>query len=153
MEKELKGTIMEIIVLTIFLIVMVPICVEASNNYNEQKETLLNAFNATIDVNNKDDVKELSIYSNADKPIKVKLGLMISQHYNEYQVIIGNKTYNLKDLDYKEDAENKYYILGTYEVDEVKKVDFKLQPINQSYFTEHLVYSFYIEGTIENGRL
>ena len=40
MEKELKGTIIEIVVLTIFLIIVVPICVEASSNYRKQKETI-----------------------------------------------------------------------------------------------------------------
>lgn len=153
MEKELKGTIIEIVVLTIFLIIVVPICVEASSNYRKQKETLLNAFNTTIDVNNKDDMKELSIFSNSNKPVKIKLGLMISQFYDEYEIIVDDKKYNLNELDYKEDTENKYFIIGTYEVDEIQKVNFKLRPKNQEYFKEHLIYSFYAEGILENGRL
>lgn len=153
MEKELKGYVIEIMVITIFLIITVPICAKASNDYTTKKESLLNAFNATIDVNNKNDMKELSIYSNADKQIEVKLGLKMTKYYDEYSVIIDNRKYNLKDLDYKEDEENIYYILGTYEIDEVKKIDFKLIPNNQSYFKENIIYSFYTEGTLENGRL
>lgn len=153
MEKELKGLVIEVIVLTIFLIITVPICVQASSNYNEQKETMLNAINTTIDVNNKGDNKEISLYSNSNKTVEVKLGLTISQFYDEYYVTIDNKTYNLNELDYKEDEENKYFILGTYKIDEVKTISFKLTPKNQDYFKEHLIYSFYTEGIIENGRL
>ena len=98
-------------------------------------------------------MKELSIYSNTDEQIKVKLGLKMTKHYDEYSVIIDNEKYNLNELDYKEDEENIYYILGTYEIDEVKKIDFKLIPNNQSYFKENIIYSFYTEGTLENGRL
>ena len=153
MEKELKGTIIEIIIMIIFLTIAVPICINASTNYQTQKETLLNAFNTKIDVNNKGDIKELSIYSNNSAKVEVRLGLMISQFYDEYKVAIDNNTYNLKDLDYQSDEENRYYILGTITIDKVKKIDFQLKPTNQDYFKEDLVYSFYIEGTLENGRL
>ena len=153
MEKELKGLVIEVIVLTIFLIITVPICVQASSNYNDQKETMLNALNTTIDVSSNKDIKEINIYSNSNKPVKIKLGLSISQFYDDYYVTIDNKTYNLNELDYKEDEENKYFILGTYEINEVKTINFKLTPKNQDYFKEHLIYSFYAEGTIENGRL
>ena len=153
MAKELKGLVIEIIVLTVFLLIAVPICVQASSNYNNQKETLLGAFNTTIDVNNKDDMKELSIYSNANKPVTVKLGLAITQYYDDYYIIVDDNTYNLDELDYKEGEENKYFIIGTYEVDELKKVNFKLCPKNQEYFKEHLIYSFYAEAFIESGKL
>lgn len=153
MEKELKGAIIELIVMVLILVISIPICVNASSKYKNQKETLLNAFNTTIDVNNNGEFKELSIYSNTDKLITVKLGLTISQFYDEYCITIDNKTYNLEDLDYKEDEQNKYFIIGTYEVDTVKKLNFKLQPKNQEYFKENLIYSFYTEGIIENGRL
>lgn len=153
MDKELKGAIIELIITTIILIVAIPVCVNASNRYKEQKELLLNAFETTIDVNNKGDIKEISIYSNNNKTIEVKLGMMITNFYDDYYVVIDNKTYDLRELDYKEDGENKYFILGTYKIDEVKKIEFVLKPKNQSYFKENLIYSFYTEGTLENGRL
>jgi len=153
MEKELKGAIIEIIIMTIILIITIPICVNATNKYKTQKESLLNAFNTTIDINNKGNIKELSIYSNTNETIVVKLGLTISQFYDDYYIIIDNKTYNLDELDYKEDEENKYFIIGTYEVDQVKKIDFKLRPKNQEYFKERLIYSFYVEAPIENNQL
>lgn len=153
MEKELKGLIIEIITMIIILVITIPICVEASNNYKEQKDTLLNAFNTTIDVNSKGDIKELNIYSNTNKNIQIKLGLMISQFYDEYYIIIDGITYNLNELDYKEDDSNRYYIIGTYEIEEVKTIDFILKPQNQNYYKENLIYSFYAEGTIETGKL
>lgn len=149
MEKELKGRLIEIIVMTIILIIVVPICASASSSYKKQKETSLNAFNTTIDVNSKGgNIKELNIYSNTNKIIEIKLGLMINHYYDDYYIIIDNKTYSLNSLEYLSDDEYKYYIIGTYKINEVKTIDFQLIPQNQNYYKENLVYSFYAEGTM-----
>ena len=96
MDKELKGYIIEIVALILLLIIVVPICVNASNKYSTKQETILNGFNTTIDITKKEgNIKELNIYSNTNKPIKVKLGLMITKFYNEYTVTIDNQIYNL----------------------------------------------------------
>ena len=153
MEKELKGLIIEIITMIIILMITVPICAEASNNYKKQKNTLLDAINTTIDVTNKEDSKELNIYSNTNKNIQIKLGLMISHFYDEYYIIIDGITYNLNDLDYKEDENNRYYIIGSYEIDKVRKIDFQLKPQNQDYYKEDLIYSFYTQSTIETKKI
>ena len=153
MEKELKGLIIEIITMIIILMITVPICAEASNNYKKQKNTLLDAINTTIDVTNKEDSKELNIYSNTNKNIQIKLGLMISHFYDEYYIIIDGITYNLNDLDYKEDENNRYYIIGSYEIDKVRKIDFQLKPQNQDYYKEDLIYSFYAQSTIETKKI
>lgn len=148
MEKELKGRIIEVIFLTIFLIIAVPICVDASNNYNQDKSAHLDAFNATIDVNNKDDYKEITIYSNTEEEIEIKLGLMISKFYDEYYIKLDNNIYKLNSLEYTEDENNRYYIIGTYNVDQEKTINFDLNPVNQEYFKEHLIYSFYAKPII-----
>lgn len=148
MEKELKGLIIEVVVISIFLIIAVPLCIKASHNYQQEKETHLNAFNTTIDVNRKENYKEVNIYSNTTKNIEIKLGLMISKYYDEYYINIDNKTYKLNDLEYKEDENNRYYILGTYNINKVKTINFSLNPINQNYFKENLIYSFYTTTTI-----
>lgn len=148
MEKELKGAIIEVILLTIFLIITIPICVKASSDYKEEKEKYLNVFNTTIDVNNNGDYKELSIYSNTDNEITIRLGLTTNKFYDEYYIELDGKTYNLKDLEYQEDENNRYYIIGTYKINELKKVNFQMKPVKQSYFKEHLIYSFYATTAI-----
>ncbi len=153
MEKELKGLIIEIITLIVVLVIAVPICAKASNDYKETKETLLNAFTATIDIKNKGDIKELNIYSNNDEEIQIQLGLMISHFYDEYYIVIDGITYNLNALEYEEDENNRYYILGTYDIKYLKKIDFILKPKYQSYYKENLIYSFYAKGSIENNKI
>lgn len=149
MDKELKGYIIEIVALILLLIIVVPICVNASNKYSTKQETILNGFNTTIDITKKEgNIKELNIYSNTNKPIKVKLGLMITKFYNEYTVTIDNQIYNLNELECLTDDNYNYYILGTYEIDEVKNITFELKVKDKFYYDETLTYSFYTEGTM-----
>lgn len=149
MKKELKGLIIEVIVLTIILLITVPICAKASSNYNKQKETSMSAINTTIDVTSKTgNIKELNIYSNTTKPIEIKLGLMISHFYDDYYINIDGRTYSLNQLEYTKDEEYNYYIIGTYKIEELKKVEFELKPQKQNYYKENLTYSFYAKGTI-----
>lgn len=147
MDKELKGYITEIIIMVIILCFAVPICVNASNNYNTHQKVLLNGFNTTIDITNKEgNVKQINLYSNTEETIKVKLGLMITNFYNEYTVEIDGNIYDLNDLEYVKDDDHRYYILGTYEIDKEKSIDFELKVKGKSYYDESLTYSFYTEG-------
>lgn len=41
MDKELKGLVVEIISLVLLLVIVIPIWLDASNNYNEQKNILI----------------------------------------------------------------------------------------------------------------
>lgn len=149
MDKELKGYILEILIMIIMLIIVVPICVNASREYNNKQEVILNGCNTTIDITHKKgNTKQLNLYSNTDKTIKVKLGLMITKFYDEYTVKIDNETYDLSNLDYIEDDTHRYYILGTYEIDEIKSIDFELKTKGKNYYDETLTYSFYTEGLI-----
>lgn len=147
MDKSIRGYVIEVIFLIIFLIIIVPICVDASNEYTKKKESLLNGFNTTIDITNKEgNVKQINLYSNTDKIIKVKLGLMITKFYNEYLVEIDGNVYDLSTLEYLEDENYRYYILGTYEIDKEKNIDFEIKVKDKSYYSEALTFSFYTEG-------
>ena len=149
MDKELRGYVIELITMIIILIFIVPICANASNKYSTKQEILLNGLNTTIDITNKEgNLKQLNLYSNVNKPIKVKLGLKITKFYDEYTVTIDDQVYNLNDLEYLEDENNRYYILGTYEIKEIKNIDFELKVKERNYYDEFLTYSFYTEGTI-----
>ena len=48
MDKELKKILFEIISFVLFLAIVIPICVNASDKYNEQKPSPLNRFNSGI---------------------------------------------------------------------------------------------------------
>lgn len=147
MEKSIKGYVIEVIFLTIFLIFIIPICVNASNDYTKKKEVFLNGYNTTIDITKKEgNLKQLNLYSNTNKVIKVKLGLMITKFYNEYLVEIDGNTYDLSTLEYLEDENYRYYILGTYEINKEKNIDFELKLKDKSYYNETLTFSFYTEG-------
>ena len=149
MDKELRGYVIELITMIIILIFIVPICANASNEYSTKQEILLSGINTTIDITNKEgNLKQLNLYSNTNKPIKVKLGLKITKFYDEYTVTIDDQVYNLNDLEYLEDENNRYYILGTYEIKEIKNIDFELKVKERNYYDEFLTYSFYTEGTI-----
>lgn len=147
MDKNIKGYVIEVIFLTIFLIFIIPICVSASNDYTNKKETFLNGYNTTIDITKKEgNLKQLNLYSNTNNVIKVKLGLMITKFYNEYLVEIDGNTYDLSTLEYLEDEIYRYYILGTYEIDKEKNIDFEIKVKDKSYYNETLTFSFYTEG-------
>lgn len=149
MDKELKGYIIEIIIMLIILSFAVPICVNASNNYNTKQKAILNSVNTTIDITNKKgNIKQINLYSNTDKLIKVKLGLMITNFYNEYAIEIDGNIYDLNELEYLSDEKNRYYILGIYEIDKVENIDFELKVKDKHYKDEIISYSFYTEGII-----
>lgn len=149
MNNELKGYVIEIIVMLIILIIAIPTCINASNKYSSKQETLLSGLNTTIDVNSKEgNIKQISLYSNANKVIKVKLGLMIANFYDEYLVEIDGQTYDLSELEYLSDENHRYYILGVYEIDEEKNIDFEIKVKDKNYYDESITYSFYTEGTI-----
>ena len=107
MDKELKSLVVEIITLTLFLIVMVPVCVRASNDYQEKREVLLSGANTFVDISNKGDIKKITIYSNYDKVVNVNLVMKISKFSNDYYVVLDEEKYLLKELEHFEDEENR----------------------------------------------
>ena len=154
MDKELKFYVIEIIVMVLFLIITVPLCVDASNKYILAKENMLNSANITIDVKHNGEMKSVRLYSNNDKVVNVKLGLMINNFYDEYLITVDDNIYNLNDLEYLSDDNYRYYILGTYEVDNFVNVDFNLEVKDKNYFDEDyfitLMALMYLSGDWDN---
>lgn len=147
MDKELRGYVIEIIIMVIILSFAIPICVNASNNYNTKQKALLNGLNTTIDITNKEkNIKQINLYSNTDELIKVKLGLMITNFYDEYTIEVDGNIYDLNELEYLSDEKNRYYILGVYEIDKEENIEFELKVKGKSYYDESISYSFYTEG-------
>ena len=149
MDKELKGYITEIIIMVIILSFAIPICVNASNNYNTKQKAILSGLNTTIDITNKKgNIKQINLYSNTDELIKVKLGLMITNFYNEYTIEVDGNIYDLNELEYLSDEKNRYYIIGIYEIDKEENIEFELKVKGNIYYEESISYSFYTEGII-----
>lgn len=148
MDKELRKLLFEIISLALLLIIVIPICVNASNKYNEQKEAFFTKTGVSIDISNNGDKKKVVVYSNYDKNIKLSLIMQINKFSNDYEIMLDNEVYNISDLEYTEDEENRYYRLGIYDVNQYREFDFKLKPKGSIYYDETIIYSFMTEGLL-----
>lgn len=154
MEKEEKRLIIEICTLIILLIIVIPICINASRDYREKKEVLLKGTNTSVDITYNGDMKKVTIYSNHDDSVRVNLVLKTNKLLNDYQVLLDDDSYVLSELDNFSDGEYLYYNLGIYEVDRIREFDFKLSVIGDTYYSETITYSFVTEGLFnESGRL
>ena len=148
MDRESKRLIFEIVSLVLFLIIIVPVCVNASDKYNKQKEVMLSGKGVSVDISHNGDMKKVTIYSNYNNLMKVNLILKISKFSNDYEVYLDDMVYNINDLEYTEDDNYRYYKLGIYEVDKIREFDFKLKTIGSVYYSETIVYSFITEGLL-----
>lgn len=148
MDKEIKGLIGEIISLVLLLVIVIPICVNASSDYREKKEQMIFGNQTSVDISNKGDIKKVTVISEYDGEFPVQLMLKISKFSDEYLVYLDEQVFNIKDLEYTEDEEYQYYNLGIYEVDGKREFDFKLQVKDKSYYDETISYSFYTEGLL-----
>ena len=148
MDKELRKLVVEIISLTLLLAIVVPICVSASDKYNEQKEAFFIKAGISIDISNNGDRKKVTVYSDYDKNIKISLIMKINKFSNDYEIYLDNEVYNINDLEYTEDEEYRYYKLGVYDVNQYRNFDFKLRPKGSIYYDETIIYSFMTEGLL-----
>lgn len=148
MDKELKRLVVEIIILTLVLIVVVPICVNASARYQEKKDVLLNGKDTSVDISHNGSIKKLTIYSNHDDVMRVNLVMKISKFYGDYYIYLDDNVYDIRTLDYSYDDEYQYYNLGIYEVDGVREFDFQLRAEGNFYYDETVTYSFITEGLL-----
>ena len=147
-DKELKRLFIEIVSMFVLLLVIVPVCVSASNDYNAKKLGYLNKEYVSVDISHNKDMKKVTIYSNYDKTMDVNLTLKISKFANEYDVYLDGMTYNIRDFECTEDEEWRYYRLGVFEVNRVREFDFKLQTKGSVYYEETIIYSFVTEGLL-----
>ena len=146
MDKELKRLVTEILSMILLLIIVIPICVHASNNYQMKKRDLLQIANASVDISSKGEVKEVTIITNSNHEIKTSLILKISEFSDEYLVYLDDQVYELKQLEYTSDGEYRYYNLGFYEVADHRVFSFRLKPKDKVYYDESITYSFMTEG-------
>lgn len=146
MDKELRGLVFEIIAIAIMLVIVVPICVNASGRYREQKEALLEGVGTSVDISHEGDMKKVTVYSGNNNPVRVNLVLRINKIVNNYDIYFEENVYNIKDLECVEDEQYRYYRLGIYEIDEEREFSFKIVAKDSNYYNETIVYSFLTEG-------
>ena len=148
MNKELKRLVVEIISLVLLLVIVIPICVNASDDYKEKKELFASRVGTSVDITNNGELKKVTIYSNYDKVIRINLIMKISRFSNNYEIYLDGKVYNINDFNYIEDNEYRYYKLGIYEINRVREFDFKLNTSGKVYYDEVITYGFMTEGLL-----
>lgn len=149
-----KVFIREIICLTLFLIIIIPICVNATNRYNKREDYLKNCEEVFVDISNNDkgvsdnviSSKIVTIINESQEGLKVNLIFKIAKFTNSYTLKIGDKNYNLDELDYIEDNDYLYYNLGLFEVDKINNLDFYLILNNEISYDNSVSYSFLVKG-------
>ena len=120
MDKELKGIIVEILAIIVLLLIVVPICVHASDEYISRRDALLIGNRASVDISSKGDYKQIRVTSGVNDSIKVNLFMKISKFNDDYIISLDDKTYDLRELECTEDDNYQYYNLGTYEIEKEK---------------------------------
>ena len=148
MDREFKRSFFEIIVLTVMLIIVVPICVEASSEYKKQRNILVNGTGTSVDITNNGDMKKVTIYSRYDDKIRVNLFLRINNISDNYNIYLDGQVYDINDFMFIEEGGYKYYQLGIFEVYKYRDFDFKLITNDNTYYDETLIYSFVTEGLL-----
>ena len=148
MDKELKSIVIEIVAIVILMVIAIPICVNASRDYQAKKGDILESRRATINIGNTGKIKDVTVYSNAKKPIKINLYLKINKFDDDYVIGLDGKDYNIRDFDMREDQDNRYYNLGFYEIDKSRTFKFQITARDKSYYDETITYSFVTEGLV-----
>ncbi len=146
MDKELKGLIIEIVTIVILLIIAIPLCVKASTKYQEKKNKMFIGSHASVDISNRGEIKKVTIKSEENQKISVYLMLKISKFDDEYIVYLDDSVFDLNQLEYTEDEENRYYNLGLYTLKDKRTFDFRIVVKDRSYYNETISYSFYTRG-------
>ena len=146
MDKDLRGLVLEILSIVLLLIVVVPICVNASSEYRLRKEFVSFADKASVDIRNRGEYKEIKVSSGTDKLVKMSLMMKITKFNDDYIVTLDDKAFDLAELEYTEDDNYRYYNLGSFEIEKDKVFQFKIKVKDKSYYDETISYGFYTEG-------
>ena len=145
MEKDFRYLVAESILMIFFLMIIIPICVNASHNYNEKKSTIQQYNNIAIDISRNDSNMFVNINNYNDEKKVINLIMKTTKFSNEYLVALDDKQYNLKDIPYTEDKDNYYFNLGSYKIDKVKNIKFSLKLLGAEIYDDSITYSFLAE--------
>lgn len=148
MDKEMKKLLGEIISLILLLIIVIPICVNASDNYKRKKEQMLSGNQAFVDISSKIDKKVITVNSSYNGKIFVRLMLKISNFNNNYYIYLDDQVFDINTIEYSTNGEYRYYNLGIYEIDGLREFEFSLKQSGTALYEDNINYSFYTEGLL-----
>lgn len=146
MDKELKRLVVEICSIVLLLVIVIPICVNASSDYRSKRDALLVGNKASVDISNNGEYKQIRVTSGVDDIVKMSLVMRISKFNDEYLIYLDDKEYSLSDLEYTEDENYQYYNLGNFDVEKERVFQFKIKVKDKSYYDETISYGFFTEG-------
>ena len=146
MDKELKRLVVEICSIVLLLVIVIPICVNASSDYRSKRDALLVGNKASVDISNNGEYKQIRVTSGVDDTVKMSLVMRISKFNDEYLIYLVDKEYSLSDFDYTEDENYQYYNLGNFDVEKERVFQFKIKVKDKSYYDETISYGFFTEG-------
>ena len=146
MDKELKGIVVEIILIVMLLIFVIPICASASSEYRSKKNSLVVGEKSRVDISNRGEIKEITVSSGVNETVSLNLMMKISKFNDDYLIYLDDKIFDISDLEFTEDEKYQYYNLGIYEVTNKKVFQFKIKAKDKSYYDETISYGFYTEG-------
>lgn len=145
MKKSNKDLIIEISIVSLFLIIIIPACVNASAKFNEAKAKAACNSKISINIATKSDNKIIEMRNMNKKTSQVNLILKITKYSNKYAVSINDNVRELSDIEHTEDENNYYYNLGTFEVEKYNEVKFRLLLLENIVDMENITYSFITE--------
>lgn len=148
MDKESRRLIVEILSILLLLVIAIPICVHASDEYRSKKDFITIGNKACVNISNNGEYKEIKVTSGVDRTVKMNLVMKISKFNDEYLITLDDNVYNLRDLEYTEDDNYRYYRLGSFDVDNERVFNFKIKVKDKAYYDETISYSFYTEGSM-----
>ena len=146
MRDDVKSLKIEIILMVIILLIIIPICVNASHNYKEKKTGIQQYSNVSIDIKYQDSNMYINVNNYNKKRKVVNLIMKTTKFSNEYIIKLDDKEYNLKDIPYTEDEEHYYFNLGSYKVDRVERIKFAMSLVGDDIYDDSITYSFVAEA-------
>lgn len=146
-NKDLRRLICEIILLICIVIIIIPICVNASNDYKYKVLDIKKSnSNVLIDISSNKSGKIITLVNDNDDKIVVNLVMKISKYSNNYLMVVNGHEYKLSEMSYSEDDDNYYYSLGNYVVKDKVKVTFDLKILGDAIYDDSVTYSFLAEA-------
>lgn len=145
MKNDVKSLTAEVVLMIIILLIVVPICVNASNNYKEKKASIQQYNNVSIDIKYEDSNMFVNINNYNKKKKVINLIMRTTKFSNEYMIKLDDKEYYLKDIPHTEDNDNYYFNLGSYKVNKVQNIKFAMSLVGDEIYDDSITYSFVAE--------
>ena len=146
MDKDVKALICDIILLLLIMVISIPICVNASRDYNKKKYVLQSDNNISVSISNENSNFFVNIYNYNSRSKTVNLILKTSKFSNNYNITLDDKFNNLDEIARIEDDNYYYFYLGSYKIKKHKQIKFDLNLMGDEVYDDSIKYSFLTEA-------